>query len=36
LKFDPQREVFPGSPEATAMVSRAYRDGFVCPRADEV
>jgi len=36
LKFDPQREVFPESPEATAMVTRQYRDGFVCPTAEEV
>jgi len=36
LKFDPQREVFPDSPEATAMVTREYRDGFVCPRAEDV
>lgn len=36
LKFDPEREVFPGSSEATAMVTREYRDGFVCPKADAV
>ncbi len=36
LKFDPQREVFPDSAEATALVSREYRDGFVCPKASEV
>lgn len=36
LKFDPQREVFPESREATAMVTREYRDGFVCPTAEEV
>jgi predicted dehydrogenase len=36
LAFDPQREVFPGSPQATAMVTRKYREGFVCPTADEV
>ncbi len=36
LKFDPQREVFPDSPEATALVSREYREGFVCPKADAV
>ncbi len=36
LKFDPAREVFPDSPAATAMVSRKYRDGFVCPTADKV
>lgn len=36
LKFDPKREIFPGSAEATAMVTRQYRDGFVCPTADKV
>jgi len=36
LKFDPAREVFPDSPEATALVTRPYRDGFVCPTADKV
>ncbi len=36
LEFDPAKEVFPNSPEATAMVTRQYRDGFVCPTADKV
>jgi len=36
LKFDPEKEVFPESAEATAMVTRKYRDGFVCPRAEDV
>ncbi len=36
LKFDPEKEVFPDSPEATAMITRKYREGYVCPRADEV
>lgn len=36
LKFDPEKEVFPDSPEATAMVTREYREGFVCPTADKV
>ncbi len=36
LKFDPKKEVFPESKEATAMISREYRDGFVCPKAEEV
>ena len=31
LKFDPQKEVFPDSPQATKMVTREYREGFVCP-----
>jgi predicted dehydrogenase len=36
LKFDPQREVFPDSAEATEMVTRQYRAGFVCPTAENV
>ncbi len=36
LKFDPQQEVFPESPAATAMVTREYRDGFACPTQDQV
>ena len=36
LKFDPQQEVFPESPEATAMVTRQYREGFACPTKDQV
>ncbi len=36
LKFDPDKEVFPESPEATAMVTREYREGFVCPKAADV
>jgi predicted dehydrogenase len=36
LKFDPDLEVFPDSPEATKLCSREYRDEFVCPRADQV
>lgn len=36
LKFDPKKEVFPDSPEATKMITREYRDGFVCPTADKV
>ncbi|MDG1873237.1 MAG: Gfo/Idh/MocA family oxidoreductase [Mariniblastus sp.] len=36
LKFDPQKEVFPDSPQATAMITRDYREGFVCPRAADV
>lgn len=36
LKFDPIKEVFPDSPEATAMVSREYRPEFKCPTAAEV
>ncbi|HPM81231.1 MAG TPA: Gfo/Idh/MocA family oxidoreductase [Candidatus Anammoximicrobium sp.] len=36
LKFDPAKEVFPDTPEATAMVRREYREGFVCPAAEKV
>lgn len=36
LKFDPQKEVFPESEEATAMCTREYRAPFVCPTADKV
>ena len=36
LEFDPKKEVFPESAEATAMVTRAYRDDFVCPKPSEV
>jgi hypothetical protein len=36
LKFDPEKEVFPESPEATKLLTRQYREGFVCPTADKV
>jgi predicted dehydrogenase len=36
LKFDPEREVFPDNAQATAMVSREYREGFVCPTATQI
>ncbi|MCP5524939.1 MAG: Gfo/Idh/MocA family oxidoreductase [Verrucomicrobiales bacterium] len=36
LRFDPEKEVFPANPEATALISRQYRAGFVCPKAGEV
>jgi hypothetical protein len=36
LKFDPDKEIFPDSKEATALVTREYREGFVCPRAEKV
>jgi predicted dehydrogenase len=32
LAFDPTAERFTESPEASALLSRAYRDGFVVPR----
>ncbi|MGB9688377.1 Gfo/Idh/MocA family protein [Thermogutta sp.] len=36
LKFDPEKEIFPDSPEATALTTREYRAPFVCPTADKV
>lgn len=36
LRFDPTQEVFPDSPEATAMLSRNYREEFACPKAADV
>lgn len=36
LEFDPDQEVFPHSPEAPAMVSREYREGFVFPTVEHV
>ena len=36
LKFDAGKEMFPDSAQATEMVTRSYRDGFVCPRAADV
>ncbi|MEO2012294.1 MAG: gfo/Idh/MocA family oxidoreductase, partial [Pirellulaceae bacterium] len=36
LRFDPEKEVFPESPEATKLLTRDYREGFVCPTADKV
>ena len=36
LRFDPEQEIFPDSQKANAMLTRDYRDGFVCPTADRV
>ena len=36
LQFDPGKEVFLDAPEATEMVTRNYREGFVCPKAADV
>ena len=36
LKFDTTKETFPNSPAATALLTRSYREGFVCPTADKV
>lgn len=36
LRFDPEREVFPDSPEANTLLSREYRQPFVCPAATRV
>ncbi len=36
LTFDPVKEVFPDNSDATALCTREYREGFVCPTADNV
>jgi predicted dehydrogenase len=36
LEFDPEKEVFPASSAATELVTREYRDGFVCPLPQDV
>ena len=36
LKFDPKKETFANSADANALLTREYRDGFVCPAADAV
>ncbi|MCF7709527.1 MAG: Gfo/Idh/MocA family oxidoreductase [Verrucomicrobia bacterium] len=36
LEFNPKKEVFTNSYKANALLSREYRRGFVCPRADKV
>jgi predicted dehydrogenase len=36
LKFDPVTEQFPDSPEANALLTREYREGFVVPKASDV
>ncbi len=36
LKFDPKREIFPESSAANNLLTRNYREGFVCPKADRV
>ena len=38
LTFDPEKEVFTGAraDEANQWITRQYRDGFVCPSADNV
>ena len=36
LKFDPEKEVFANNAKANALLTREYRDGFVCPRADQI
>ena len=32
LKFDPRTETFPGDAEASAMLTRKYREPFVVPK----
>lgn len=36
LKFDPAKEVFTNNDAANQMLGRKYRDGYVCPKADQV
>lgn len=36
LDFDPEKEVFTNSDEANQLLTRKYRDDFVCPTADKV
>ena len=36
LKFDPKNEVFTNSSKANEMLTRDYREGFVCPKAADV
>lgn len=36
LKFDPVKEIFPESKEATEWITRQYRQGYTCPLAHQV
>ncbi len=36
LQFDPAKEIFPHSPQATAMITREYRKEFTCPTKENV
>ena len=36
LRFDPEKETFPGNEQASQLLTRTYRKGFECPRADQV
>ena len=36
LSIDPDNEVFTDSDAANELLTREYRDGFVCPKADVV
>ncbi len=36
LEFDPEKEIFPGNAEATALCTREYRAPYICPKAHEV
>ncbi|MFT5525103.1 MAG: putative dehydrogenase [Pirellulaceae bacterium] len=36
LKFDPEKETFAGNDKANELLTRDYRDGFVCPLAKDV
>jgi predicted dehydrogenase len=36
LNFDPEKETFADNAAADAMLTREYRDGFVCPKPSEI
>lgn len=36
LEFDPEKEVFTNNDDANELLTRKYRDDFVCPTADKV
>ncbi len=36
LAFDPAKEVFTNNADANRLLTREYREGFVCPTADKV
>lgn len=36
LQFDPEKELFTNNDAANALLSREYREPFVCPKADKV
>lgn len=36
LEFDPEKELFTNNDQANQMLSREYREGFVCPKPSQV